>query len=84
MINSIGELIDKLIIENVKIANIREKLNRTPEHLVDQEYVELENKMQVLNENRGIIIGFLDQKIEAVKRGEPNKHLKHIKTYYGS
>ena len=47
---SIGDMVDKLVIENIKIFSIRENLHN--ENLSDEEYVKLNNKMMVLNENR--------------------------------
>ncbi len=78
--NSIGDLIDKLVIENIKIFTLREKLNS--ESLTDEEHVTLTNNMMILNENRGIISNFLDEKIDKVTNGvEKNIVLKKIKTY---
>ena len=51
---SIGDMIDKLVIENIKIFSLRDKLNSGG--LSDKEHVELNNKMMILNENRGIIV----------------------------
>tara|TARA_B100001123_G_C15244041_1_gene1000194 strand:- start:1187 stop:1456 length:270 start_codon:yes stop_codon:yes gene_type:complete len=77
---SIADFIDKLVIENIKIFSIREKLR--DENLTEQEYVELNDKMMTLNENRGIISKFLDEKVENVVDGkEKNVILKTIKTY---
>jgi len=77
---SIGDLIDKLIIENIKIFSIRENLHS--EDLSDEEYVELNNKMITLNENRGTIANLLDEKVDRVTSGEEkNTILKRIKTY---
>jgi hypothetical protein len=80
---SIAELIDKLIIENIKIFTSREKIHN--KSISDEEYVENENKMNVLNENRGIIIRFLDEKItNVINETEQNTHVKNVKTYYNS
>ena len=77
---SIGDIIDKLVIENIKIFSIREKLHS--ENLSDEEYVQLNNKMMILNENRGTISSLLDEKVEnVVSHKEPNRILKTIKTY---
>ena len=77
---SIGDLIDKLIIENVKIFTLREKLHT--EKLSDEEYTQLYDKIMVLNENRGIICNHLDEKVNNVVSGkEKNVILKKIKTY---
>jgi hypothetical protein len=76
---SIGDLVDKLIIENIKIFTIREKIHSG---LSDEEHVNLTNTMMVLNENRGTISNALDQKIVNVVDGkEKNLILKKIKTY---
>lgn len=80
---SIAELIDKLIIENIKIFTSREKIHN--KSISDEEYVQNENKMNVLNENRGIIIRFLDEKItNVIDEAEQNTHVKNVKTYYNS
>ena len=77
---SIGDLIDKLVIENMKIFTLREKLQS--EKLSDEEYTELNDKMMILNENRGIISNYLDEKVKNVLEGkEKNVILKKIKTY---
>lgn len=77
---SIGDMIDKLVIENIKTFSIREKLHS--DSLSDEEYVDLNNKMMLLSENRGILSSLLDQKIEDVVSGkEVNRILKTIKTY---
>jgi len=77
---SIGDLIDKLIIENVKLFTLREKLHG--EKLTDEEYTQLYDKIMILNENRGIICNHLDEKVNNVVSGkEKNVVLKKIKTY---
>ena len=77
---SIGDLVDKLVIENIKIFNIREKIHN--EDLTDEERVNLNNTMIVLNENRGTISDYLDDKVSRVVSGkEKNAILKKIKTY---
>jgi thermostable 8-oxoguanine DNA glycosylase len=78
---SIGEIVDRLVIENIKIFNVRERLNS--DSLSDEEYVYCENKMNILNENRGIILQELDKKIDNVLSGkDKNVYMKHVKTYY--
>lgn len=78
---SIADLIDKLVIENIKIFNIREKLQEDKK-LSDKERVKLNNAMIALNENRGIIANHLDEKVVNVVSGkEKNVILKKIKTY---
>jgi len=77
---SIGDLVDKLVIENIKIFNIRENIHK--KDISDKEYVELDNKMNILNENRGIIMDILNDKISNVISGkEKNQVLNTIKTY---
>ena len=77
---SIGDLIDKLVIENIKIFNLREKIHEPD--LSDEITVNLNNKMIVLNENRGIISDLLDDKVElVVNKKEKNVILKKLKTY---
>lgn len=76
---SIGELIDKLIIENIKIYRIRETLHS--DDISDEDYVNSENKMNMINQNRGVVIDFLNKKIESVANGEQNSFFKDVKTY---
>ena len=77
---SIAEIIDKLIIEHIKIFDLREKIHGSG--ISDEEYVECENKMNIINENRKIIMDFLDTKIDKVVSGEEkNKALRNVKTY---
>ena len=77
---SIGDLIDKLIIENVKIFTLREKLHT--EKLTDRQHAELYDKIMILNENRGIICNHLDEKVNNVISGkEKNVVLRKIRTY---
>ena len=79
---SVGDLIDKLVIENIKIFSIRDRLHE--EELNDKEYVDLNTKMMVLNENRNIVSALLDEKVERVISGEEkNCIFKNIKTYSG-
>ena len=53
---SIGELIDKLVIENIKVFRLRETLHNNP--INDEDFVANENKMNIINENRGTVIRF--------------------------
>ena len=77
---SIGELVDKLSVENLKIFRVREQLHS--EKLSDEEYVVLNNKMNILNQNRSILSNLLDEKVEKViAKKEKNSILKMIKTY---
>jgi len=80
--NSIGDLIDKLIIENIKIFNLRENMHS--KKLSDEGYVTMSNQMNLLNKNRSTISNFLDDKIDRVVDGkEKNTFLNIIKTYEG-
>ena len=79
---SVGDLIDKLVIENIKIFNIRQEMNTNSE-ITNEEFVALENNMNILNSNRSTIIKFLDTKISNVISGkEENKYIRDVKTYY--
>jgi hypothetical protein len=76
---SIGDMIDKLVIENIKIFTLRDKIHDSTD---DEEIVKLTEKMMVCNENRGIIANYLDDKVNNVADGkETNVILKKIKTY---
>lgn len=77
---SIGDFVDKLCIESIKIFNIREKIHDSK--TTDEEKISLTETMITLNENRGIIMNYLDEKINnVVNNGEQNVVLKKIKTY---
>ena len=77
---SIAELVDKLIIENIKIFRLRESLHN--EKLNDEDFVLNENKMNVINENRGVIINFLNEKIEnVINKTDKNSYFSDVKTY---
>lgn len=77
---SIGELVDKLVIENIKIYRLRETLHQ--KGISDEDFVANENKMNVVNENRGIVINFLNSKINDVISGkDQNSYFKDVKTY---
>ena len=77
---SIGDMVDKLCIESIKIFNIREKIHDSKTS--DEEKITLTETMIALNENRGIIMNFLDDKVNnVVNNNEPNVVLKKIKTY---
>lgn len=72
-------MIDKLVIENIKIFTLRDKIHDSTD---EEEIVKLTEKMMVCNENRGIIANYLDDKINNVVDGrEVNVVLKKIKTY---
>ena len=76
---SIGDLVDKLVIENIKIFTLRDKIHESTD---EKEVVTLNEKMMILNENRGIISDLLDSKVNGVISGEEkNVILKKIKTY---
>jgi hypothetical protein len=76
---SIGDMIDKLVIENIKIFTLRDKIHDSTD---DEEIVKLTEKMMICNENRGIIANYLDDKVNNVADGkEANVILKKIKTY---
>ena len=76
---SVADLIDKLVIENIKIFRLRDKLHN--DDLSIEERVEADNNMNVVNQNRGAIQKCLDEKLIAVKHGEPNRIMKDVKTY---
>ena len=77
---SIGDMVDKLVIENLKIFSIREELHK--DNLSDKEYVTLNNKMNILNQNRSTLANLLDEKVEkVVNKKEKNVLLKIVKTY---
>ena len=77
---SIAELVDKLIIENIKIFRLRESLHN--EKLNDEDFVLNENKMNVINENRCVIINFLNKKIEnVIDTTDKNSYFNDVKTY---
>ena len=77
---SIGDCIDKLCIENLKIFRLRESVHQ--EGLTDDERVEMYNTLNIINKNRSILSQLLDDKIDDVIAGkEPNRILEIIKTY---
>ncbi len=81
---SIGDLVDKLIVENMKLFSTRDKLMEleTDNKKNSRTYVELYTKMMLLNENRAVICNTLDDKINKVLTGqEKNEFLKKIRTY---
>lgn len=76
---SIGELIDKLVIENIKIFSLREQLHKAE---TNYETGILNEKMMTLVANRSALIACLDQKIEnVINKNEANRTLKTIKTF---
>lgn len=77
--NSIGDLIDKLVIENIKIFSIREKLHGD---IAPEQKIKLNEAMMALCSNRDIISTALDEKVSrVVSKEEKNVILKKIKTY---
>lgn len=81
MLDSVGALIDALVIENIKIAMMKERLNTKELKQDDKEYVEAYQKMMDLNTNRSIIAQELNNKLDRVMKGEKNCVLKALKTY---
>jgi len=77
---SIGDIVEKLVIENIKIAHLKQQLSTLSEG--SAEYSVIYTKMMVLNKNRSVIIAALDEKVERVASGrEKNRLLEIIKTY---
>lgn len=77
---SIGDIIDKLVIENIKIFTIRDRLHS--EGLTDEEHVKLFNRMNGINKNRALLMSALDDKIDRVLSGEEkNVVLRMFRTY---
>ena len=78
---SIADIIDKLVIENIKIFNLREKLHEC--ETTDEEYVETDKAMNIINENRSIIMQALNDKIDGVfSKKIKNRVLRDVKTYH--
>jgi len=79
MLLSVGDLVDRLVIENIKIFNIREKLHTD---LSREDKIKYNKLMMALIGNRDVISTALDEKVEKVTTGqEKNTVLKKIKTY---
>jgi len=77
---SIGDWVDKLIIENIKIFNIREKLLLYTKD--NKEYVDKYKVIMKLIKNRAKIANALDKKINNVLSGkEKNEFIERIRTY---
>lgn len=76
---SIGEMIDKLIIENIKIYQMREKMHVSKVN--DDEFADLSLKIITSNQNRSTLVKFLNDKIEDVISGQPNSFINDIRTY---
>jgi hypothetical protein len=77
---SIGDIIDRLVIENIKIFTVREFLHS--KDISDKDYVENFNKMNGLNKNRSELMNCLDKKIEnVISKKERNSILSVFKTY---
>ena len=78
-IDSIGELIDRLVIENVKIFDLRDKMESSE---TDKDRVDFYRKMMLCNENRALIADELDKKVSRVVEGkEKNIFIRRIRTY---
>lgn len=78
---SIGEIIDKLVIELIKADTVRQQMNECVATEDNPTYHKLYEKLTILNANRAVLKTELDSKIERVKNGEPNRVLKHCRTY---
>jgi hypothetical protein len=77
---SLADAIDKLVIENIKIFTIRERL--LTGNLSDEEYVRLFDKMTRLNENRGKLCNLVDKKAKDIyNKVDTNEFIEKIKTY---
>jgi len=77
---SIGDWVDKLVIENIKIFNTREKLLLHTKS--DKEYVKKYKLMMRLVNNRAKIANALDKKVGDVLSGkERNEFIERIRTY---
>lgn len=76
---SIGEMVDKLAIELIKAHTLRDQLHN--DALDTEEHAEVNEKLMIANENRNIIKNHLDDKIDDVKNGKPNRVLKHMRTF---
>ena len=87
MILSIGELIDKLVIENIKAYNVRQELS---EVIAGQKFYEkvsrgmkireLYSKLMTYNTNRNILIKTIDEKTAEILDGKPNKVMKTVRS----
>ena len=83
---SIGDLVDKLVIENMKIFSLRDKMMdmEAAEQKDSREYTEVYQKMMLIVENRATVCNALDEKIEKVSSGKERNHfLKKLRTYNG-
>lgn len=77
---SLGEIIDKLVIENIKIFRLREKIH--DKSLPKKDRVEANQKMMELNNNRVLLMKEVDEKINSIISGkDKNKTLKIVRTY---
>jgi hypothetical protein len=76
---SIGELVDKLVVETMKGHYLRDKLHGLKEE--DPEYLDLYQKLMISNDNRGIVSNLLDEKVDKVVMGGQNVIVKRFKTY---
>ena len=77
---SIGDWVDKLIIENMKIFTTRDKFNASKEDPVES--AKLYDLMMQMVDNRAKISNALDEKVQAVMSGKDSKEfIKRIRTY---
>jgi len=76
MLLSVGEIIERIVIENIKIAILKQRIAE------GENDPELYRKMMAMNSNRGVLVAELDRKIEAVLNGtEKNRMLSVVKTH---
>lgn len=73
---SIGEIINRIVIENIKIAMLKEKVWQGKKGCAE-DY----KKMMGIDKNCGVLENALEEKIERVISGEKNRTIKNIKTY---
>lgn len=79
--HSLGDLVDKLIIENIKIYNLKDKINLMRDKN-DKEYIEAYEKMMILNQNRAKLCEYVDIKFNDVVSGrDSNEFLAKVRTY---
>ncbi len=77
---SIGDWIDKLVVENMKLFTVRDKLNTVKKN--SHAYTVLYDTMMKMTDNRAKIMNALDKKVADVISGrEPNIFIERIRTY---
>ena len=77
---SIGDWVDKLCIENIKIFTTRDKFNAMKDDPIESP--KLYSLMMQMVDNRAKIANALDEKIQAVMSGkDSNEFIKRIRTY---